>query len=178
MDSVQAMASKRGATTPPIRGLVRKLTAGAALAGLALMASAYEQPGDGVYRTKDERWVAAAPLESQFWSRFCTLVGIAETADSATVASAISQRTAAQWKRTFEGEDVCCTFVASVEEALHDPQFVARNVFARTVESEGKRMPALPLPLVPAFRDPVACRPVPNLPAKASATDRSPQTVK
>lgn len=135
-------------------------------------------PRYGIYRTKDGRWLAAAPIESQFWTRFCTLMGLEETADSAAVASAISKRTAAEWDSTFEGEDVCCTIVASVEEAIKDPQFAARNVFSRTVESDGKSMPALPLPLVPAFRDPVAVRPAPKLPERTPAADRNPALVK
>lgn len=130
-------------------------------------------PRYDVYRTLDGRWLAAAPLESQFWTRFCTLVGVAESADRAAVAAAIATRSAEQWMKLFEGEDVCCTLVATVEEATRDPQFVARNLFSHTVESEGCSMPALPMPLVPAFRDPVAARTAPSLPERtAPATGR------
>lgn len=116
-----------------------------------------------LYRTKDGRHLAAAPLESQFWTQFCALVGIPETADRETVQSAISLRTAAEWQKAFEGQDVCCSIVLSVDEAVRDPQVIARNVFANTVESAGQSMPALPLPLVAAYRDPVAAKPSPEL---------------
>jgi len=135
-------------------------------------------PRYGVYRTKDGRWIAAAPIESQFWARFCTLTGLEETADKAAVASAIARRTAAEWKTIFEGEDACCTIVASVEEAIRDPQFVARDLFSRAVESDGKAIPALPLPLVPAFRDPVAARPAPKLPERMRTAELRASPVK
>lgn len=120
-------------------------------------------PRYGIYRTKDNRYLAAAPIESQFWTRFCAILGIPETADVATVELAISHRTAAEWQIAFRGEDVCCSIVASVKEAVRDPHIIARNVFSRAVESDGKRMPALALPLVPAYRDPVSARPAPKL---------------
>ena len=120
-------------------------------------------PRYGIYRTKDNRYLAAAPIESQFWTRFCTLVGIPETADAATVESAISRRTAAEWKTAFTGEDVCCSIVASVEDGVRDPHVAARKVFSKTILSDDKNMPALPVPLVPAYRDPVAARPAPKL---------------
>ena len=120
-------------------------------------------PRYSIYRTRDGRRLAAAPLESQFWTQFCTLVGIPETADRTTVQSAISLRTAAEWQEVFQGHDVCCSIVLSVEEAVRDPQVIARNVFANTVESAGQSMPALPLPLVAAYRDPVAAKPSPEL---------------
>jgi len=127
-----------------------------------------------IYQTKDDRHLAAAPIESQFWTRFCALVGIPETADVATVALAISRRTAAEWQTAFAGEDVCCSIVASVEEAVRDPHVIARHVFSRTVESDGKHMPALPLPLVPAYRDPVAARPAPELLERMSSIENRP----
>jgi crotonobetainyl-CoA:carnitine CoA-transferase CaiB-like acyl-CoA transferase len=116
-----------------------------------------------LYRTRDGRYLSAAPLESQFWTRFCALVGIPETADTATVQSAISARTAAEWQAVFAGHDVCCSIVLSIDEAVRAPQVVARKIFASTIESAGQSMPALPLPLVPAYRDPVAVKPAPEL---------------
>ncbi len=116
-----------------------------------------------IYRTKDGRFLAAAPIESQFWSRFCAIVGIPTIADAATVEVAISCRTADEWRKAFAGEDVCCAIVSSLEDAVKDPHVVARNIFSRTVESGGKSIPALPLPLVPPYRDPVAAKEAPTL---------------
>jgi alpha-methylacyl-CoA racemase len=128
-------------------------------------------PRYGVYRTRDGRYLAAAPIESQFWTRFCQIVGLPETADKAAVKAAIGARTGAEWQAAFEGHDVCCTFVASPAEALRDAQFQHRGIFTRTVECDGQSMPALPLPLVQAFRDPVSARQAPELPGSIAAPE-------
>ncbi|MCL4745523.1 MAG: CoA transferase [Burkholderiaceae bacterium] len=128
-----------------------------------------------IYRTKDDRFLTAAPIESQFWTRFCTLVGVAETADVATVEATIALRTAAEWQATFRGEDVCCAIVATVEEAMRDPHVIARNVFSKTVVSDQSSMPALPLPLVPAYRDPVGAMPAPKLSEQISPSANRPR---
>jgi crotonobetainyl-CoA:carnitine CoA-transferase CaiB-like acyl-CoA transferase len=44
--------------------------------------------------------------------------------------------------------------MASLEEALHDPHFVERGLFAHKVASaNGAMMPAVPLPIAPALRE-------------------------
>jgi crotonobetainyl-CoA:carnitine CoA-transferase CaiB-like acyl-CoA transferase len=123
-----------------------------------------------VYRTRDQRFIAAAPLEPQFWTAFCTAIGVPETAGVAEVASRIIERSADEWMRTFDGKDICCSIVASVAEALSDKHFIARNIFSRRVESDGQSIPALPLPLVEPYRDPVCSRPSPALPESRSKT--------
>jgi crotonobetainyl-CoA:carnitine CoA-transferase CaiB-like acyl-CoA transferase len=51
------------------------------------------------------------------------------------------------------GEDVCCSIVMSLEEAVRDPHFVARGLFAGVLDAgAGRSIPALPVPLAPAFR--------------------------
>jgi hypothetical protein len=55
--------------------------------------------------------------------------------------------------------------MATLEEALHDPHFVERGLFAHKVAGPtGAIMPALPVPIDPAFRDdPAAVKAVPRL---------------
>jgi len=118
-----------------------------------------------IYRTSDGRHLAAAPIEERFWSRFCHLIGVDETADAEAVATAIAGKTAAEWQHIFAGEDVCCSIVEDVRAAVQDPHVVARGLFRRTVDAGGVRIPALPLPLVEDYRDPVADREAPGLPA-------------
>jgi alpha-methylacyl-CoA racemase len=112
-------------------------------------------------RTRDDRFLAAAPLEQKFWQRFCELIGVeVEHRDDARdpkatrerVAELVRDRSAAQWEEAFRGEDVCCAIVASLEEALEAPQFRARGLFAHEVAADGLRVPALPVPLAPGFR--------------------------
>lgn len=118
-------------------------------------------PRYNVYRTADGRYLAAAPLEQKFWETFCTLIELdaayrqdagQEQAVRAEVARIVASRDAAHWQRTFAGHDVCCSIVATMQEALADPHFAARNVFARTLSVDGRSIPALPVPVADRFR--------------------------
>ena len=51
-------------------------------------------------------------------------------ATKARVAAIIRRRDAAEWQARFAGADVCCAVVASLEEAVRDPHFVGRGLFA------------------------------------------------
>jgi crotonobetainyl-CoA:carnitine CoA-transferase CaiB-like acyl-CoA transferase len=123
-----------------------------------------------IYRTRDNRYLAAAPLEPQFWTAFCASIDVPESASSADVARKIAERDASDWMKTFEGRDVCCSIVASMEEAMNDPHFNARGLFARSVTNDGKSAPALPLPLAEIYRDPEPSRSSPALPPARTAS--------
>lgn len=114
-----------------------------------------------VYRTSDDRFVAAAPLEDRFWKNFCDMIGLGEalrddrrdpraTADA--VSSLIGARAAAHWEAAFAGKDLCCSVAVTVEEAMRDPHFVARGLFAWGLAAGGRRIAAVPVPLAPEFR--------------------------
>lgn len=118
-----------------------------------------------LYRTQDDRFVAAAPLEDAFWRRFCELVELPEPwRDDARdpagtrreVAERIRRAPAEAWRARFAGEDVCCSVVQTAREALADPHFRARGVFRRGLAVAGAKLPALPLPLADAFRGDLA----------------------
>ena len=92
-----------------------------------------------IYRTADARFLAAAPLEQRFWARFAELIGLEAAlrddqrdpeATKARVCEIIRRHDAAYWQARFAGEDVCCNVVASLEEAVRDPHFVGRGLFA------------------------------------------------
>jgi len=139
--------------------------------GNGLTAGAWPKPGGdlltggspryNVYRTSDNKFVAAAPLESKFWENFCALLELpAEFQDDnrdpvatkRAVAQKISARSADEWRALFAGKDICCCIVSSVEEALRDPHFAARGVFAAQVTAGDKQITALPTPIAPQFR--------------------------
>ena len=139
--------------------------------GNGLAAGAWPTPGGdlvtggspryNIYRTRDDRFLAAAPLEQKFWENFCELLGLPgelrdDSRDPAGTHSAVAERVRArsadELRMLFAGRDVCCTIVASVQEALADPHFAARRVFARELQGGGKTIPALPVPVVAAFR--------------------------
>ena len=92
-----------------------------------------------IYPTADARFLAAAPLEQRFWARFAELIGLEAAlrddqrdpeATKARVREIIRRHDAAYWQARFAGEDVCCNVVASLEEAVRDPHFVGRGLFA------------------------------------------------
>jgi crotonobetainyl-CoA:carnitine CoA-transferase CaiB-like acyl-CoA transferase len=116
-----------------------------------------------VYRTADDRFVAAAPLEDRFWHAFCDTIELPEAlrddssnpqAVIAAVSERIRRRTAAEWRTAFSGRDACCAVVADLAEALADPHFRARGLFAHTLEGGGDEIPALPVPVAQGFRNP------------------------
>jgi len=115
-----------------------------------------------VYRTADDRFVAAAPLEDRFWRNFCDVIGLAPAlredagnprATIAAVAALIAAHPAAHWERAFAGSDVCCAICASLEEAARDPHFRARGLFDWGLVADGRRIAAMPMPLAPGFRE-------------------------
>ena len=115
-----------------------------------------------LYPTSDGRVLAAAPLEQQFWNAFVEVVGLAEewrddSADpegtGAAVAALVAAKPASYWEERIRGVDCCCSIVRSLEEALADPHFRERGLFAeRLGNEEGAEMPALPMPIDRAFR--------------------------
>lgn len=115
-----------------------------------------------LYPAKDGKLVACAALEQKFWLAFTAAIGLpAEFADdrrapSATitaVAKIIASRNSDEWRPILAEADCCATIVASLEEALRDPHFTRRGLFAHhLVAASGAAMPALPVPIDPAFR--------------------------
>lgn len=115
----------------------------------------------GIYRTSDDRYLAAAPLEDKFWSNFVELIGAPELLDASDgddlkqrVAKIILAQPVSYWLSRFEGQDVCTVEVVSLEEAVRDPHFVQRGLFDYTVSDggSGKTIPALPVPVCETFR--------------------------
>jgi crotonobetainyl-CoA:carnitine CoA-transferase CaiB-like acyl-CoA transferase len=116
-----------------------------------------------LYPTKDGRIVACGAIEQKFWLAFTSLVGLApelvdDRRDPRTtreaVATLIATRTSDEWGPLFAAADCCVTIVTPLDEAVRDPHFVGRGLFAHEIESaSGKKMPALPVPIAPQFRD-------------------------
>ena len=110
-----------------------------------------------IYRTSDNKYVAAAPLEQRFWDNFCDVIGLEpaqrddgeqpqQTIDA--VAALIGKQTAAHWAKVFEDRDVCCSIVISLKEAVRHVHFREHDLFSRTVSGcDGQTTLALPLPI-------------------------------
>jgi alpha-methylacyl-CoA racemase len=70
------------------------------------------------------------------------------------VAGIILSRSAAEWEPIFANADCCVTIVRTLDEALRDPHFIARGLFAHRVRGgQGATLTALPVPIDPQFRD-------------------------
>ncbi|MSP04317.1 MAG: CoA transferase [Acetobacteraceae bacterium] len=114
-----------------------------------------------LYPTLDGRMVAAAPIEQRFWEVFAGIIGLEPVfADDARdpagtksrIRELIGARDAAHWRAAFSGKDCCCSIVATVQEAMDDPHFSARGLFARNVMNEaGQSLPALPTSVLAPF---------------------------
>ena len=95
-----------------------------------------------LYPTRDGKIVACGALEQKFWLVVLQrdrLAGAADGrsrrsgGDEAGVAEIVARETAEHWRPKFAAADCCVTIMASLEEALHDPHFVERGLFAHQV---------------------------------------------
>ncbi len=139
--------------------------------GDGLAAQRWPQPGKAlvtggspryrIYRTRDDRFIAAAPLEERFWQNFCDAIGLATDARNdgrdpqaaiGAVAARIREKTGEEWQALFAGKDVCCSVVGSIEQALADPHFKAHGVFERKLTADDRSIPALPVPVASGYR--------------------------
>ena len=115
-----------------------------------------------LYPARDGKLVACGALEQKFWDAFCTAIDLAPEfiddkrdpqATGDAVSKLIAARTSEEWRPVFAKADCCVTIVASLEEALRDPHFVDRGLFAHRIDFTGKDIPALPVPIDPRFRN-------------------------
>ncbi len=133
-----------------------------------------------LYPTADGRVLAVAALEQKFWDAFAEIVGldgkwrddsIDPEATAAAVAALLAARPAAYWEERIRGVDCCCSIVRSLDEAMADPHFRHRGLFAERIANEaGEEIPALPVPIDRGLR--AACgevRRAPRLGSEASA---------
>jgi len=126
-----------------------------------------------LYPTKDGKIIACGAIEQKFWLSFSSAIRLAaefvnDTRDpKATrdaVAKLIAGRTAEEWRPIFSKADCCATVVVPLEQAMRDPHFVERGLFAHNVElASCKTMTALPLPIAPEFRDRPSAKKAPSL---------------
>ncbi len=130
-------------------------------------------PRYNVYKAADDRYVAVGALEDRFWTRLCALLDLDATelddeGDPVGVRGTIAERIvslpSSHWQALFEGQDVCCNIVRTVQEALDDPHFRQRGLFDGTLTLDGETMMSLPSPIIPSLRDPSTAVSPPMLP--------------
>ena len=126
-----------------------------------------------LYPTQDGRIVACGAIEQKFWMAFVAAIGLAAefvddtrepAATRGAVARLIAARTSDEWRPILAAADCCATIVTPLQEAIRDPHFVQRGLFAHQVATaSGKTLPALPVPIAPAFRETPDAKPAPKL---------------
>jgi len=109
-----------------------------------------------IYKTKDNRYLAAAPLEQRFWLQFCELIELPDSMHEDSdaphdviqaVQKIIEQKTSSEWKNIFSSHDVCCNVVASMEEAVNSDHISAHGKFNRKIKhGSNETLNAIPLP--------------------------------
>ncbi|WP_259780017.1 CaiB/BaiF CoA transferase family protein [Aestuariispira ectoiniformans] len=129
-----------------------------------------------IYQTQDGRYLAVAALEQKFWDRFCDLADITEEhrkghcSDIETIKALkvrIAQHPTSYWRGLFDGEDVCCSVVATYDEAVTSAQAnAAKTAQGQVSMANGATLPALPLPLDPQLRHRKDLLPAPQLPQR------------
>jgi alpha-methylacyl-CoA racemase len=126
-----------------------------------------------IYPAKDGKMVACGAIEQKFWVAFAKAISLPgqlsddmrdPKATRDAVAQLIAARTSEEWRPIFAAADCCTTIVTPLEEAMADPHFVERGLFAHKVTTaSGKSLPALPLPICPHFRDAPTSKKAPKL---------------
>jgi alpha-methylacyl-CoA racemase len=126
-----------------------------------------------LYPTKDGKIVACGAIEQKFWMAFTAAIGLSAEfvndlhdpkATRDAVAVLIAAKNADAWRPIFAAADCCATIVVPLQQAMRDPHFIARGLFAHSVETaSGKSLPALPLPIAPEFRDKPGAKKAPKL---------------
>jgi crotonobetainyl-CoA:carnitine CoA-transferase CaiB-like acyl-CoA transferase len=154
----------------------------AALA-LGVATGRFPKPGDlwlvggspryQIYPAKDGKLIACGALEQKFWVAFTSAIGLPKQfvddardpmATRDTIAKLILARTSDEWRPILADADCCATVIIPLEQAMRDPHFVERGLFAHQVGTEsGKTLPALPLPIAPEFRAAPGTKKAPKL---------------
>ena len=121
-------------------------------------------PCYALYETKDARWVTVGALEPHFWRRLCQELELTDYADQqfaegpvladlfARFRAVFRTKTQAEWVTQLADLDICFGPVATLSEALVDPQVQHRQMM---IQIDGRKTLGSPLKLSatpPTFR--------------------------
>lgn len=127
-------------------------------------------PNYSFYECADGKFMAVGALEPKFWANLTAALGRPDLARKpmapgkasdgirAEVAAIFKTRTRDEWEKILFAHDACTTAILTLEEALNDPQVVARGLVEQV---KGKPAPAMPIQF-PGVTMPV-CGPAPRL---------------
>jgi alpha-methylacyl-CoA racemase len=107
----------------------------------------------GLYKTKDDRYLAVGALEPKFFAGVCAVIERPELLEGAydvgeggkkiraELETIFASRTQAEWVALFKPLDLCVEPVLEGDEILKDPQLQARGLFAKDGEVIWLRTP-------------------------------------
>lgn len=98
-------------------------------------------PWYAVYPTADDRYLSVGAIEPWLFAHLCTRLGHPEWAElqfdraqwprlRADLQTLFASRPLAGWQPLFDDPNTCVAPIATIDEALFDPQLVARGVYA------------------------------------------------
>jgi len=108
-------------------------------------------PFSCAYRTKDDRYLAVAPIENRFYRNLLDSLGVTDIDPASQydatqwdsvrskLQAAFETKTRDEWCDLLEGTDTCCTPILTMSEVHSHPHNIARKTF---VEVDGIQQPA------------------------------------
>lgn len=110
-----------------------------------------------VFKCKDGRWIAAAPLEPQFWETFCHRLGRQDLLNvmpfgankelRKSLEKDFARKTLAEWMEVFKDSDCCVSPVNTLAEALDFMPCKERNLVQNLVHPILGKVPQVRTPL-------------------------------
>ena len=107
------------------------------------------RPGYGIYKTRDNKFIAIGALELKFWRNLCTAIDREDLIDVQEptgkkkkeiidcLKNAISTKTRDEWLEISKQTDICISPVYELDEIMNDPQVQAREMI---VDFEDERV--------------------------------------
>jgi crotonobetainyl-CoA:carnitine CoA-transferase CaiB-like acyl-CoA transferase len=132
-------------------------------------------PCYAVYETKDGRHVTVGALEPHFWRRLCHELGMPELVEKQfadgveraamfeRVRAKFREETMEHWVARFADLDICFGPVATLSEALDDPQVRHRGMVVELPDKRGERRRTLGNPIKLSSTPPTFRTPPPDL---------------
>ena len=134
-----------------------------------------QNPLSNNYRTKDDRWICLANLQSDpVWPGFCRSIGKPELQNDPRFASftkraqnceelirivdeVLASKNQEDWIVTFKNNNVICGKVQTPAEVVNDPQALANNFFAEVDHPETGKIKLINTP-IKFYQDPNSVR--------------------
>ena len=119
-------------------------------------------PRYGIYETLDKGYIALGALEEKFWLRFCEVISLSDKlvndhndpeATKKAIIKIIKSKNTKKWKKILANEEnICCSIVHSLEEAMQESQIKERKLLSAKMKIGKEEIFPMPTPLAPNWR--------------------------